>query len=109
MKKLVIASGVCMVLSGCIGFSWTSKVDDGAVYELNRKMYITEEDGILDLIPMLPCTGKSSKATSKGALSTLGNIVSAVPNMDMGICVRLIALSVISSALRLRNMIKRIF
>ena len=43
------------------------------------------------------------------ALSTLGNIVSAVPNMDIGICVRLIALSVISSALRLRSMIKRMF
>ena len=44
-----------------------------------------------------------------GALSTLGNIVSAVPNMDIGICVRLIALSVISSALRPKNMIKNTF
>ena len=26
MKKLVIASGLCMAVSGCIGFSWTSKV-----------------------------------------------------------------------------------
>ena len=47
MKKLAIASGLCMVLSGCIGFHWTSKVDDGAVYELNREMYIAEEDGLI--------------------------------------------------------------
>ena len=42
MKKLVIASGLCMAVSGCIGFSWTSKVDDGAIYELNREMYIAK-------------------------------------------------------------------
>ena len=30
MTELVIASGLCMAVSGCIGFSWTSKVDDGA-------------------------------------------------------------------------------
>ena len=47
MKKLVIASGLCMAVSGCIGFSWTSKVDDGAIYELNREMYIAEEDGLI--------------------------------------------------------------
>ena len=42
MKKLVIASGLCILLSGCIGFKWTSKIDDGAVYELNREMYIAD-------------------------------------------------------------------
>ena len=47
MKKLVIASGLCMAVSGCIGFNWTSKVDDGAIYELNREMYIAEEDGLI--------------------------------------------------------------
>ena len=47
MKKLVIASGLCILLSGCIGFYWTSKVDDGAVYELNREMYVVEDDGLL--------------------------------------------------------------
>ena len=47
MKKLVIASGLCILLSGCIGFKWTSKIDDGAVYELNREMYIAEEDGLI--------------------------------------------------------------
>ena len=36
-------------------------------------------------------------------------VPSAVPSTDIGICVRLIALSVISSALRLRNMIKNTF
>ena len=30
MKKLVIASGLCILLSGCIGFKWSSKIDDGA-------------------------------------------------------------------------------
>ena len=44
MKKLVIASGLCMAVSGCIGFSWTSKVDDGAIYELNREMYIASRE-----------------------------------------------------------------
>ena len=34
---------------------------------------------------------------------------SAVPSTDIGICVRLIALSVISSALRPKNMIKNTF
>lgn len=38
---------LCMFLHGCIQFSHTSKIDDGAVYELNRKMYITEKDGLL--------------------------------------------------------------
>ena len=47
MNKLVIASGLCILLSGCIGFKWTSKIDDGAVYELNREMYIAEEDGLI--------------------------------------------------------------
>ena len=47
MKKLVIASGLCVLLSGCIGFKWTSKIDDGAVYELNREMYIAEEDALI--------------------------------------------------------------
>ena len=55
MKKLVIASGLCMAVSGCIGFSWTS------------------------------------------------------PNTDIGTCVRLIALSGISRALRPKNMIKSTF
>ena len=110
MKKLVIASGLCMAVSGCIGFSWTSKVDDGAIYELNREMYMgAPSGGILALILTLPCMGKFSKAISKGVLSTLESIASAVPSTDIGICVRLIALSVISSALRLRNMIKNTF
>ena len=129
MKKLVIASGLCMAVSGCIGFSWTSKVDDGAIYELNREMYIAEEDGLIlvdartehpvyctikGTLPagtklQEPCMGKFSKAISKGVLSTLESIASAVPSTDIGICVRLIALSVISSALRLRNMIKNTF
>ena len=47
MKELVIASGLCILLSGCIGFHWTSKVNDGAVYELNREMYIAEGDGLI--------------------------------------------------------------
>ena len=47
MKELMIASGLCILLSGCIGFHWTSKVNDGAVYELNREMYIAEEDGLI--------------------------------------------------------------
>ena len=36
-------------------------------------------------------------------------VPSAVPSTDIGICVRLIALSVISSALRPKNMIKNTF
>jgi len=44
MKELAIASGLCILLSGCIGFHWTSKVNDGAVYELNREMYVVEDD-----------------------------------------------------------------
>ena len=47
MKELAIASGLCILLSGCIGFHWTSKVNDGAVYELNREMYVVEDDGLL--------------------------------------------------------------
>jgi len=47
MKKMMMVAGLCMVLSGCIGFKWTSKIDDGAVYELNREMYIAEEDGLI--------------------------------------------------------------
>lgn len=47
MKELMIASGLCILLSGCIGFHWTSKVNDGAVYELNREMYVVEDDGLL--------------------------------------------------------------
>ena len=42
-----VAVGVawlCVCLCGCIGFRQTSKVDDGAVYELNREMYIAEKD-----------------------------------------------------------------
>ena len=46
MKKMMIIAGLSMALSGCIGFSWTSKVDDGAVYVLNCEMYIAEEDGL---------------------------------------------------------------
>ncbi len=45
-----VAVGVawlCVCLCGCIGFRQTSKVDDGAVYELNREMYIAEKDGLL--------------------------------------------------------------
>ena len=38
---------LCVCLCGCIGFRQTSKVDDGAVYELNREMYIAEKDGLL--------------------------------------------------------------
>jgi len=44
---MMMVAGLCMVLSGCIGFKWTSKIDDGAVYELNREMYIAEEDGLI--------------------------------------------------------------
>ena len=58
---------------------------------------------------MLPCMGKFSKAISKGALLTLESIVSVAPSTDIGICVRLIALSGISSALRPKNMIKSTF
>ena len=47
MKKMMMVAGLCMAVSGCIGFSWTSKVDDGAIYELNREMYIAEEDGLI--------------------------------------------------------------
>ena len=47
MKIMMIIAGLSMALSGCIGFSWTSKVDDGAVYVLNREMYIAEEDGLI--------------------------------------------------------------
>ena len=46
MKMMMIA-GLCIALSGCIGFKWTSQVDDGAVCELNREMYIAEEDGLI--------------------------------------------------------------
>ena len=47
MKKLAqiaMAAWLSMLLCGCVGFSWTSEVDDGAVYELNREMYVAEED-----------------------------------------------------------------
>ena len=43
----VSAAWLCMLLCGCIGYSWTSKIDDGAVYELNREMYVADEDGLL--------------------------------------------------------------
>ena len=33
MKELAIASGLCILLSGCIGFHWISKADDGAIYK----------------------------------------------------------------------------
>ena len=42
MKKMMMIAVLCMAVSGCIGFSRTSKVDDGAIYELNREMYIAE-------------------------------------------------------------------
>ena len=42
-----LVAGCAALFSGCIGFSWTSKVDDGAVYELNREMYVAEKDGLL--------------------------------------------------------------
>ena len=44
--KKPVAAWLSMLLCGCVGFSWTSKVDDGAVYELNREMYVAEEDGL---------------------------------------------------------------
>lgn len=47
MKKKMMIAVLCMAVSGCIGFSRTSKVDDGAIYELNREMYIAEEDGLI--------------------------------------------------------------
>lgn len=49
MKIIVVAFAEVWscLLCGCIGFSRTSKVDDGAVYELNREMYIAEADGLL--------------------------------------------------------------
>ena len=46
MKRMLIVLVLCM-LCGCIGFNWTSKIDDGAVYELNREMYIAEEEGLI--------------------------------------------------------------
>ena len=159
MKVLAIASGLCILLSGCIGFHWTSKVDDGAVYELNREMYVVEDDGLLlvdartehpeyyTIKGTLPAGTKLQEAAKtahqgfsfwwyfgpyshvdvygevlggdfKGRLVdfgehrqcwTLESIVSAVPSTDIGTCVRLIALSGISSALRPKNMIKSTF
>jgi len=50
MNKMVLIAmmaWLCMSLCGCIGFSRTSKVDDGAIYELNREMYVVEEDGLI--------------------------------------------------------------
>lgn len=47
MKIMMIIAGLCMALSGCVGFNWTSKIDDGAIYELNREMYIAEDDGLI--------------------------------------------------------------
>ena len=44
MKELAIASGLCILLSGCVGFSWISKVDDGAIYELNRETVMAERE-----------------------------------------------------------------
>ena len=44
--RIALVAWLCMLLCGCVGFSWTSKVDDGAVYELNREMYVAEEDGL---------------------------------------------------------------
>ena len=46
MVRIALVAWLCMLLCGCVGFSWTSKVDDGAVYELNREMYVAEEDGL---------------------------------------------------------------
>ena len=46
MALIAMAAWLSMLLCGCVGFSWTSKVDDGAVYELNREMYVSEEDGL---------------------------------------------------------------
>ena len=46
MMQITMVAWQSMLLCGCVGFSWTSKVDDGAVYELNREMYVAEEDGL---------------------------------------------------------------
>ena len=43
MKIMMIIAGLCMALSGCVGFSWTSKIDDGAIYELNLKCLTPEK------------------------------------------------------------------
>ena len=151
MKKLVIASGLCMAVSGCIGFSWTSKVDDGAIYELNREMYIAEEDGLIlvnartehpvycTIKGTLPAGTKLQEAEKitrrgfsfwwyfgpyshvavygevlegnfKGSLVGFGEHRQCCPtSTDIGTCVRLIALSGISSALRPKNMTKSTF
>ena len=65
--------------------------------------------GILGLILMLTSTGRFSMVTSKEYLSISESIGSVAPSTDIGICVRLIARIVISSASRLRNMIKNTF
>ena len=146
MKKLVIASVLCILLSGCIGFKWTSKIDDGAVYELNREMYIAEEDGLIlvdtrtehpeyyTIKGMLPAgtqLQEASKTAHRGFsfwwyfgpyshVDVYGEILDGdfkgilvdfgeYRHTDIGICVRLIARIVISSASRLRNMIKNTF
>ena len=46
MAQIAMAAWLCMLLCGCVGFSRASKVDDGAVYELNREMYVAEKDGL---------------------------------------------------------------
>lgn len=43
MKIMMIIAGLCMALSGCVGFSWTSKIDDGAIYERNLKCLTPEK------------------------------------------------------------------
>lgn len=65
--------------------------------------------GFGGLIPMLPYMVKFSTATSKDALSASGTIGSAVPNTDTGICAHSAVQNVISSASRLRSMIKSTF
>ena len=135
MKRLMIAAGLCMALSGCIGFRWTSKVDDGAVYELNREMYIAEEDGLIlvdtrtyyTIKGTLPAGTKlqeAEKITRRGFsfwwlfgpysnVAVYGEVLGGDFNgrlVDFGEHrQRCPKHGVISSALRLRNMIKRIF
>ena len=65
--------------------------------------------GFGDLIPMSPYMVKFSTATSKDALLTSGTIGSVVQSTDTGTCALLAVLIVISSASRLRNMIKSTF
>ena len=41
MIKVVLMS-LGLLLSGCIGFRWSWEVEDGAVYETNKKSYIVD-------------------------------------------------------------------